>query len=154
MKRHRHGLHAGTLVPTALGLALLTVTGPSLGLEARRVSEWSQPENLGADVHTAADGPTVASERVDAFVVLVERLNCQVDPVDHEPIHTAGFAEPSTSTLRTLTLTVGIRYLVTLPVAGAGTPQVPAPALPRRPASGHPRHRDLHLRSGTKPPPR
>ena len=70
MKRHRHGLHAGTLVPTALGLALLTVTGPSLGLEARRVSEWSQPENLGADVNSAFEdfAPHVSSDGLALYL--------------------------------------------------------------------------------------
>jgi Tol biopolymer transport system component len=51
MKRDTRGIR--TLVPIALGLTLLIFTGPFRGLEASRPSDWSQPENLGADVNSA-----------------------------------------------------------------------------------------------------
>jgi hypothetical protein len=35
----------------------------------------------------------VPRERVDAFVVLMEKLNCRFDPVDHAQVHTAGFTD-------------------------------------------------------------
>ena len=53
MKRRSHRLRPGTLVPIAFGLALLAVTGSSRDLEARRVSDWFQAENLGPDVNSA-----------------------------------------------------------------------------------------------------
>jgi hypothetical protein len=39
--------------------------------------------------------PAVSGERVDAFVVLVERLNCRVSPDEdaHQQVHTAGFSD-------------------------------------------------------------
>ena len=70
MKRHRHGIHPGALVPTAVGLALLAVTGPSPSLEARRVSEWSQPENLGPDVNSAFEdfAPHLSSDALTLYL--------------------------------------------------------------------------------------
>jgi hypothetical protein len=53
MTRHRRGTYSGTLTSMAFGLALFVVTGPSPDLEASRVSTWSQPENLGAEVNSA-----------------------------------------------------------------------------------------------------
>lgn len=53
MKPQRRSLHPNTLLSLALGLALFVVTGPFRGLEAWRVSEWSEPQNLGADVNSA-----------------------------------------------------------------------------------------------------
>jgi hypothetical protein len=53
MRQHWHAIHAGTLASIAFGLALFVVTGPSRDLEASGASEWSQPENLGADVNSA-----------------------------------------------------------------------------------------------------
>lgn len=52
MKSHRFRTHPGMLIPIALGTLLFVVTAPSSGLEASRVSEWSQPENLGPDVNS------------------------------------------------------------------------------------------------------
>jgi len=54
-----------------------------------------------------ATAPAVAPERADAFVVLVERLNCQVDPVDHEPVHTAGFTDAEISVIGEQLVTEG-----------------------------------------------
>lgn len=70
MKRHRHGIHPGTLLPMAFGLALLAVTGPSRGLEARKISEWSQPENLGPDVNSAFEdfAPHLSSDALALYL--------------------------------------------------------------------------------------
>jgi len=53
MKRDSCGIHPATLIPIAFGLALFFVTEPFRGLEASRVSEWSEPENLGPAVNSA-----------------------------------------------------------------------------------------------------
>jgi hypothetical protein len=53
MKRHRHGIHAHSLIPLAFGLALFVVTGPLRGLEASKIPMWSAPVNLGAEVNSA-----------------------------------------------------------------------------------------------------
>jgi WD40-like Beta Propeller Repeat len=53
MRRGRRGIHSGTLTAMAFGLGLLAASGPFRGVEASRVSEWSHPENLGADVNSA-----------------------------------------------------------------------------------------------------
>ena len=78
MKRQTRRTHPGTLVPIAFALALLAVAGPFRGLEASRISEWSQPENLGPDVnsgfedlapHLSSDGLALyfASTRPDSL---------------------------------------------------------------------------------------
>jgi WD40-like Beta Propeller Repeat len=53
MTPRRRTFHSNTLMPLALGLALFVVTGPFRGLEAGRASEWSEPQNLGAEVNSA-----------------------------------------------------------------------------------------------------
>jgi hypothetical protein len=70
MTRHRHGIHPGALFPIAFGLALLAVTGPARSLEARRVSEWSPPENLGADVNSAFEdfAPHLSSDGLALYL--------------------------------------------------------------------------------------
>jgi hypothetical protein len=40
-----------------------------------------------------ATGPTVPPERVEAFVIAGERMDCSIDPVDHQPLHAAGFSD-------------------------------------------------------------
>jgi hypothetical protein len=51
--RHRHGRLAALLTPIGLGLALLTASGTSDGLAARKGVDWSPPLNLGAEVNSA-----------------------------------------------------------------------------------------------------
>ena len=70
MTRHRRGIHSGTLTSIAFGLALFVVTGPSRGLEASRVSEWSQPENLGAEVNSAFEdfAPHLSSDGLALYL--------------------------------------------------------------------------------------
>lgn len=46
-----------------------------------------------SDPVVATSVPSVPPERVDAFVVLMEKLGCRFDPNDHEPVHTAGFTD-------------------------------------------------------------
>jgi Tol biopolymer transport system component len=55
MKRHNRRSNPTTLITIALGLSLMAVSGPSPGLDASSVPEWSQPENLGPDVNSASE---------------------------------------------------------------------------------------------------
>jgi hypothetical protein len=69
MKRYRRRLDPQTLVAIALGLALLAVTGSFRRLEASRVSEWSQPENLGPDVNSVFEdlAPHLSSDGLELY---------------------------------------------------------------------------------------
>jgi Tol biopolymer transport system component len=51
MKGHARRINPGILLPAAVGLALLAITGP-FRVEASRLSDWSAPENLGPDVNS------------------------------------------------------------------------------------------------------
>jgi hypothetical protein len=70
MTRHRHETHSRRLFLTAVGLALLTVTAPSLDLQAHVVSEWTQAENLGADVNSAFEdfAPHLSSDGLALYL--------------------------------------------------------------------------------------
>jgi hypothetical protein len=50
---------------------------------------------LPGQTATSVAVPSVPQERVDAFVVLVEQLNCRVGPEEdeHPQVHTAGFSD-------------------------------------------------------------
>jgi hypothetical protein len=63
MKRERHS-HPGALLLTACGLAILAVTGSFRGLEASKMSDWSQPEHLGPAINSAFEdlAPHLASD--------------------------------------------------------------------------------------------
>jgi hypothetical protein len=52
-------------------------------------------DQMGLGQGPATSAPQVSAERVDAFVVLVEQLNCQVSPdeAQHVQVHTAGFSD-------------------------------------------------------------
>lgn len=52
MKRHSRAVRLTNLVPIAIGLAFLALTGPFRGLQASEAREWSQPENLGPNVNS------------------------------------------------------------------------------------------------------
>jgi hypothetical protein len=69
MTRHTRAIPSHTLIPMAFGLALFVVTGPLRGLEASRVSEWSPPENLGADVNSAFEdlAPHLSSDGLTLY---------------------------------------------------------------------------------------
>ena len=53
MKAYNLGKFPNLLTPVALGVALLVCTGSFGTVQASRISEWSQPVNLGPEVNSA-----------------------------------------------------------------------------------------------------
>jgi hypothetical protein len=49
------------------------------------------------DVMPEGQGVAIAPDRQAAFVALIEQSDCRFDPVNHEPVHAAGFTDPEIS---------------------------------------------------------